>query len=128
MTLVTPLYFNTVTPNTDHITGSSTCSQCLPHDQQWTRSEPKPPKDILLWRGGQSDPDYQHSSFTGRVQLVDGELKNGDVSLILMNVSREDVGTYECRVITAGSRRNKRANIDTEPISIVELQVTGEFV
>uniref|UniRef100_A0A671U3Q4 Ig-like domain-containing protein n=1 Tax=Sparus aurata TaxID=8175 RepID=A0A671U3Q4_SPAAU len=64
---------------------------------EWTRSDLRPPKDILFWRDGRSDPTHQHSSFTGRVQLVDGELKNGNMSLILKNVRREDVGTYECR-------------------------------
>ena len=86
---------------------------------EWIRSKPEPPKNILFWRDGH---DQQDSSFTGRVQLVDGELKTGDVSMILKDVKREDSGTYECRVITAGSRRKK--------ISIVELQVTnpGECV
>ncbi|XP_073330980.1 uncharacterized protein [Pagrus major] len=87
---------------------------------EWTRSEPKPSKFILFWSDGHTDTPYE-----GRVQLVDGEMKNGDVSLILKNVSREDVGTYECRVVTAGSRRNKRA-LRTEPISRVRLQVTGD--
>ncbi|XP_030286992.1 uncharacterized protein LOC115589946 isoform X4 [Sparus aurata] len=86
---------------------------------EWTRSDLRPPKDILFWRDGRSDPTHQHSSFTGRVQLVDGELKNGNMSLILKNVRREDVGTYECRVVTAGSRRKKN-----ETISIVQLLVT----
>ena len=90
---------------------------------QWIRTDLEPTKDILFWRNGSLDPEQQHSSFTGRVQLVDGELKTGDVSLILKNVRREDVGTYECQVLTAGSRRKK-----TETISIVRLLVTGGCV
>uniref|UniRef100_A0A671V3E0 Ig-like domain-containing protein n=1 Tax=Sparus aurata TaxID=8175 RepID=A0A671V3E0_SPAAU len=86
---------------------------------EWTRSDLVAPDYVHFYRDGRSDPTHQHSSFKGRVQLVDGELKNGDASLILKNVSREDNGTYECRVLTAGSRRNK-----TETISIIELQVT----
>ncbi|KAM8746936.1 uncharacterized protein AB9X84_015095 [Acanthopagrus schlegelii] len=85
----------------------------------WIRSKPEPSKNILFWRDGHSD-----TPFKDRVQLVDGELKTGDVSMILKDVKREDSGTYECRVITAGSRRKKRAKIKTDPISIVELQVT----
>ena len=94
---------------------------------EWTRSDLVAPHYVLFYSDGHSDPAYQHPSFTGRVQLVDGEMKNGDVSLILKNVSREDNGTYECRVATAGSRRKKRA-IDSDPISIIQLQVTGECV
>ncbi|XP_036967165.1 hepatitis A virus cellular receptor 2 homolog [Acanthopagrus latus] len=90
---------------------------------EWTRSDLVDPNYVLLYSDGQSDPTYQNSSFTGRVQLVDGELKTGDVSMILKDVKREDSGTYECRVQTAASRRKKRA-AKSEPISIVELQVT----
>ncbi|XP_036967089.1 uncharacterized protein LOC119026702 [Acanthopagrus latus] len=86
---------------------------------EWTRSKPEPPKNILFWTDG-----HITSPIVDRVQLVDGELKTGDVSMILKDVKREDSGTYECRVQTAASRRNKRAVIKTEPISIVELQVT----
>ena len=92
---------------------------------EWTRSDVSTPTEILFWRGGKT-----YSDFKDRVQLVDGELKTGDVSLILKDVKRDDVGTYECRVVTAGSRLNKRANIKTDPISIVKLQLAdpGECV
>uniref|UniRef100_A0A671VF89 Uncharacterized LOC115589959 n=1 Tax=Sparus aurata TaxID=8175 RepID=A0A671VF89_SPAAU len=86
---------------------------------EWTRSDLVAPDYVLFYRDGRSDPTHQHSSFKGRVQLVDDEMKNGDASLILKDVNREDNGTYECRVKTAGSRRNK-----TETISIVRLLVT----
>ncbi|XP_073330988.1 programmed cell death 1 ligand 1-like [Pagrus major] len=92
---------------------------------EWTRSDLVDPEYVLYYSNGHYDKTFQHSSFKGRVQLVDGDLKNGNVSLILKNVSREDVGTYECRVVTAGSRRKKRA-LRTEPISTVQLQVTED--
>ncbi|XP_038586527.1 coxsackievirus and adenovirus receptor-like isoform X1 [Micropterus salmoides] len=82
---------------------------------------------VLFNRDGLSDPTHQHPCFKDRVQLVDRELKDGDVSLILKNVSRNDAGTYECRVAAGGSRR-KRAIIETEPIRIIQLEVSGEFV
>ncbi|XP_038586530.1 coxsackievirus and adenovirus receptor-like isoform X3 [Micropterus salmoides] len=79
---------------------------------------------VLFNRDGLSDPTHQHPCFKDRVQLVDRELKDGDVSLILKNVSRNDAGTYECRVAAGGSRR-KRAIIETEPIRIIQLEVSG---
>ncbi|XP_030287197.1 hepatitis A virus cellular receptor 2-like [Sparus aurata] len=85
---------------------------------EWIRSDPKPSEDILFWTDGHSD------TFKDRVYLVNDQLKTRDVSLSLKNVSREDNGTYECRVKTPGSRRNTRAVIKSEPISIVQLQVT----
>ncbi|XP_038587882.1 uncharacterized protein LOC119912667 [Micropterus salmoides] len=91
---------------------------------EWTRPDLEPPEYVLFYRDGRSDPTYQHPSFKDRVQLVDRELKDGDVSLVLKNVSSNDTGTYECRVATSGSRQ-KRANIKTEPIRIYQLEVSG---
>ena len=89
---------------------------------KWTRADLEP--DIVLYYSdGHLDPTHQHPSFKDRVELVDRDLKDGDVSLILKNVSSIDNGTYECRVAPAGSRRRKRAIIDSEPIRIIRLQV-----
>ncbi|XP_039865923.1 immunoglobulin superfamily member 1-like [Simochromis diagramma] len=55
-------------------------------------------KYVLLYQGGQFVPDHQHPSFKNRVDLQDRQMKDGDVSLILRNVSIADIGTYECRV------------------------------
>ncbi|XP_038586493.1 programmed cell death 1 ligand 1-like isoform X3 [Micropterus salmoides] len=90
---------------------------------EWSRPELEP-KYVLFYRDGLSDPTHQHPSFKDRVQLVDRELKDGDVSLILKNVSSNDTGTYECQVAAGGSRR-KRANIEIEPIRIIQLEVSG---
>uniref|UniRef100_A0A8D0CWA6 Ig-like domain-containing protein n=1 Tax=Sander lucioperca TaxID=283035 RepID=A0A8D0CWA6_SANLU len=91
---------------------------------EWTRPDLEEPEYVLLYRDGHLDPTYQHPSFKDRVELVDRDLKDGDVSLILKNVSRHDAGTYECRVASGGSRHKKRGIIDSEPIRIIRLQVT----
>ncbi|XP_030258290.1 uncharacterized protein LOC115572404 [Sparus aurata] len=90
----------------------------------WTRSDLVYPDYVLFQRTTRSDPTHQHSSFKGRVQLVDGGLNSGNLSLILKNVSRDDNGTYECRVATAGSKRKKRDNDDLKLIETIQLQVT----
>ncbi|XP_038595472.1 programmed cell death 1 ligand 1-like isoform X3 [Micropterus salmoides] len=91
---------------------------------EWSRPDLEPPETVLFYRDGHTDPALQHSLFKGRVQLVDRELKDGNVSLLLKNVSSNDAGTYECRVATGGSRR-KRAIIENKPIRIIQLEVSG---
>ncbi|XP_045897951.1 programmed cell death 1 ligand 1-like, partial [Micropterus dolomieu] len=93
---------------------------------EWSRPDLES-EYVVFHRDGGSVSELQHSSFKDRVQLVDREMKDGDVSLILKNVSSNDAGTYECRVAAGGSRR-KRATIKTEPIRIYQLDVSGEFV
>uniref|UniRef100_A0A8C9XUD2 Ig-like domain-containing protein n=1 Tax=Sander lucioperca TaxID=283035 RepID=A0A8C9XUD2_SANLU len=92
---------------------------------EWSRPDLEP-EYVLLTIDGHLDPTYQHPSFKDRVELVDRDLKDRDVSLTLKNVSSIDNGTYECRVKPDGSRRKKRANIDSEPIRTIRLQVTED--
>ncbi|CAI5660494.1 unnamed protein product [Oreochromis niloticus] len=51
-----------------------------------------------MYRHGNFHPDKQHPSFKNRVDLQDRQMKDGDVSLILKDVTINDAGTYECRV------------------------------
>uniref|UniRef100_A0A3Q0S265 Ig-like domain-containing protein n=1 Tax=Amphilophus citrinellus TaxID=61819 RepID=A0A3Q0S265_AMPCI len=53
---------------------------------------------VLLYRDEQFAPEEQHPSFKNRVDLKDRQMKDGDVSLILHNVTVNDAGTYECRM------------------------------
>ncbi|XP_019210547.1 contactin-4-like isoform X2 [Oreochromis niloticus] len=76
----------------------------------------------MLYRDGYFVLDYQHPSFKNRVDLQDRQMKDGDVSLILKDVTINDTGTYECRVIQERTNR-KRALLKTRPISIIYLRV-----
>ncbi|XP_018544884.1 putative butyrophilin subfamily 2 member A3 [Lates calcarifer] len=90
---------------------------------EWTRPDLKTEKYVFLQRGSQPVTEYQLSSFQDRVDLVDRQMKDGNVSLILKNVTREDTGRYECRVVQRGTNRRKRSYLNTEPISIIDLDV-----
>ncbi|XP_027143836.1 coxsackievirus and adenovirus receptor [Larimichthys crocea] len=91
---------------------------------EWTRPDLEP-EQVFLYIDGHFKPQKQHPSFMGRVQLVDTDLKDGDASLTLKNVSSSDEGTYECRVRVDDPTRQKRALIDDQPIRRVRLQVTA---
>ncbi|XP_039677867.1 polymeric immunoglobulin receptor-like [Perca fluviatilis] len=106
----------TVDPGQDVILPCQTANSNI-KAVKWTRSDLEP-EYVLLYRDGHLNTDDQHSSFKDRVELVDRDLKVGDVSLILKNVRSIDTGTYECGVITDGS----------DPIRIIRLQVPDVIV
>ncbi|XP_050928644.1 CXADR-like membrane protein isoform X2 [Lates calcarifer] len=91
---------------------------------EWTRPDLETEEYVFLYRDERPDPHKQHPSFQNRVELVDRQMEDGDVSLILKNVKREDTGIYECRVVQRETNRRKRATLDSEPIiSIIYLDV-----
>uniref|UniRef100_A0A669BRD5 Ig-like domain-containing protein n=1 Tax=Oreochromis niloticus TaxID=8128 RepID=A0A669BRD5_ORENI len=64
---------------------------------QWRRDDLKADYVFLYW-DGQFVPDYRHRSFKNRVDLQNRQMKDGDVSLILNNVTIDDAGTYKCHI------------------------------
>nr|XP_024656097.1 hyaluronan and proteoglycan link protein 1-like [Maylandia zebra] len=89
---------------------------------EWSRAD-LGEKYVLLLRDELFDPENQHPSFKNRVDLQDRQMKDGDVSLILNNVTTNDAGRYECRVVQRRAKRRKKAVLKNEPISIVTLRV-----
>ncbi|CAI5660128.1 unnamed protein product [Oreochromis niloticus] len=89
---------------------------------EWSRAD-LGDEYVLLFRDKHSNPDKQHPSFKNRVDLQDRQMKDGDVSLILKDVTTNDAGTYECRVVQRGTRRRKRGVLKNDPISIIYLHV-----
>ncbi|CAI5660653.1 cell surface A33 antigen [Oreochromis niloticus] len=65
---------------------------------EWSRAD-LGTQHVVVYRDGQFSPENQHQSFKNRVDLQDRQMKDGDVSLILKNVTTADNGTYECRVL-----------------------------
>ncbi|XP_063319657.1 immunoglobulin superfamily member 1-like [Pelmatolapia mariae] len=66
----------------------------------WTRADLLP-EYVLLYQDGGFDPEDQHPSFKNRVDLQDIKMKDGDVSLILKNVTINDTGIHTCHVFMA---------------------------
>ncbi|KAL3050949.1 hypothetical protein OYC64_001264 [Pagothenia borchgrevinki] len=53
---------------------------------------------VFFVRENRPYENFQDPRYHGRVELKDPEMKNGDVSVVLMSVSVNDTGTYQCWV------------------------------
>ncbi|XP_005952039.1 neural cell adhesion molecule 2 [Haplochromis burtoni] len=76
----------------------------------WSRADLEP-EYLFFYRDGQALPDDQHPFFKNRVDLQDKQMKDGDVSLILKDVTAADDGTYKCRIFTEETRSWKSVSI-----------------
>ncbi|XP_039892331.1 V-set domain-containing T-cell activation inhibitor 1-like [Simochromis diagramma] len=86
---------------------------------EWSRPD-LGKKYVLLYRDNQPDPTKQHQSFKNRVVLQDNQMTDGNVSLILKNVTTADAGIYQVRI---SRKRWKRAYLDSDPICTFSLSV-----
>uniref|UniRef100_A0A3Q4GF30 Immunoglobulin V-set domain-containing protein n=1 Tax=Neolamprologus brichardi TaxID=32507 RepID=A0A3Q4GF30_NEOBR len=93
---------------------------------KWSRADLNTDGYVYFYRNKRFYENYQHPSFHGRVKLRDPEMKDGDVSVILKNVTFNDTGIYECHIAVRNPVRSKRAH--TEISHFINLTVTGEFV
>ncbi|XP_042073487.1 myelin-oligodendrocyte glycoprotein-like [Haplochromis burtoni] len=91
---------------------------------KWSRPDLNTDGYVYFYRNKRFYENYQHPSFHGRVKLRDPEMKDGDVSVILKNVTFNDTGMYECHIAVRNPVRSKRAH--TEISHFIDLTVTGE--
>uniref|UniRef100_A0A669CI49 Ig-like domain-containing protein n=1 Tax=Oreochromis niloticus TaxID=8128 RepID=A0A669CI49_ORENI len=84
-------------------------------DVEWSRDD-LTSDHVFLYQDGHFLLDSQHPSFMNRVDLQDRQMKDGDVSLILKDVTINDAGTYKCRVV-------QRVRGPMTLISIIHLHV-----
>ncbi|XP_039463950.1 programmed cell death 1 ligand 1-like [Oreochromis aureus] len=70
---------------------------------EWSRAD-LGDEYVLSYRDEQFDPEQQHPSFKNRVDLQDTQMKDGNVSLIVKNVTTADSGMYKCRAFLSQTR------------------------
>ncbi|MEQ2219391.1 hypothetical protein XENOCAPTIV_017124 [Xenoophorus captivus] len=85
---------------------------------KWRRSDMQ--DYVFFYREKRQYERYQNPLYQGRVQLLDPQMRNGNLSIVLSNTSLNDAGTYCCDV---GVARRKRAG-PTETIQVILLKVT----
>ncbi|XP_056225013.1 nectin-4-like [Seriola aureovittata] len=90
---------------------------------EWSRLQPRSEGYVFFYRNNRSYENYLHPSYRGRVELRDeSSMKDGEVSVVLKNVTAHDAGTYECRITTVKMEGDERTH--TEFSHLVELTVT----
>ncbi|XP_026184711.1 uncharacterized protein LOC113143346 [Mastacembelus armatus] len=92
---------------------------------QWVRDDLEP-EYVFMYRDHQSDPENQHPFFKERVELMDTQMKDGDVSVILKDVTFNDTGTYKCCV--AHSQTKAQKLIRTIHLTVVSPGHTDEHI
>ncbi|XP_054912045.1 uncharacterized protein LOC129376432 [Poeciliopsis prolifica] len=92
---------------------------------EWSRTDQKM-SYIILYQDQHFHPDFQDRAFRERAELLDKEMKEGQVSLVLRNTSAADSGVYECRVVQALGTRQKRSVLNAEPDMVIKLRVSPE--
>ncbi|CAI5660712.1 unnamed protein product [Oreochromis niloticus] len=93
---------------------------------KWSKADLNTDGYVYFYRHKRFYENYQHPSFHGRVKLRDPEMKDGDVSLILKNVTFNDAGMYECHVAVRNPVTSKR--VHTEISHFINLTVTEAFI
>ncbi|XP_030578749.1 sodium channel subunit beta-3-like [Archocentrus centrarchus] len=91
---------------------------------KWSRADLSTDGYVYFYRNRRSYQNFQHPSFHGRVKLRNPEMKDGDFSLILQNVTFNDTGIYECHIAVRNSGSSNRAH--SEISHFINLTVTGE--
>nr|XP_024655470.1 myelin-oligodendrocyte glycoprotein-like [Maylandia zebra] len=94
---------------------------------EWSKPDLKPdPSDRLsrveyvhLYRDRQEVPDMKMASYFRRTELFMDDMKHGNISLKILNVSKEDNGRYRCFIPKLQSRVKA---------AVVELVVDHDYI
>ncbi|XP_062860056.1 butyrophilin-like protein 2 [Trichomycterus rosablanca] len=92
----------------------------LPMDElevEWKRTDTL----VHLWQNGQSESESQNQDYRERAHFFSEEVKHGNFSLLLTNVTSKDAGVYRCVVYT--EKESNEASVEIkEPDHLI---VTG---
>ncbi|XP_036427713.1 uncharacterized protein LOC118808940 [Colossoma macropomum] len=88
---------------------------------EWKRTDSE--TLVHLFQDGESRPEAQNQNYSGRASFFTEEVKRGNFSLLLTNLTTEDLGVYNCSVY-----REQETGQTLVKIEIEHLIVTGGHV
>ncbi|XP_066556482.1 uncharacterized protein LOC136747517 isoform X2 [Amia ocellicauda] len=88
---------------------------------QWTKTDTDTVRTVHLFSEGESWPESQDRRYRGRAELFPEEIRSGNYSLRLRNVTVQDAGKYRCAVHT----QHESNNTAVELKGVERLIVTG---
>uniref|UniRef100_A0A3Q2CUK6 Ig-like domain-containing protein n=1 Tax=Cyprinodon variegatus TaxID=28743 RepID=A0A3Q2CUK6_CYPVA len=73
------------------------------------------PEDVFLYRNGKINEKSPNPQFKGRTSLQSLSTADGEVSVTLNNVTKEDNGTYKCKAVTKEGRLQTIIHLHVDP-------------
>ncbi|XP_072524062.1 uncharacterized protein [Salminus brasiliensis] len=84
---------------------------------------------VHLFQDGESRPEAQSQAYSGRARFFTEEIKHGNFSLLLTDLTSKDAGVYSCTVYRQQETGQASVEIkDVEHLIVTGSQVTGAYV
>ncbi|XP_072522990.1 uncharacterized protein [Salminus brasiliensis] len=94
---------------------------------EWKRTDSE--SLVHLFQDGESRPEAQSQAYSGRARFFTEEIKHGNFSLLLTDLTSKDAGVYSCTVYRQQETGQALVEIkDVERLIVTGSQVTGAYV
>uniref|UniRef100_A0A4W3JJ90 Ig-like domain-containing protein n=1 Tax=Callorhinchus milii TaxID=7868 RepID=A0A4W3JJ90_CALMI len=91
---------------------------------RWNRLKLGEP--VHLYREGKDQPTLQDLSYAHRTELYKSQFRNGNVSLLIKQLTVQDEGVYSCQVASGQERKDNKVMLKIAAVGLNPvIQLTG---